>query len=110
MAGVTSSSNTTVSPITMAPCAAGANAAQEPSPANAFRGIPSTVTGTSERAQAMRTTPSFVVVALVPAAEAILSASNLGSSLAKAELPTLATPRTIQLEYKRAFILLLTGL
>src|SRR5262249_24352711 len=51
-------------------------AAQEPRPANGFSATPSTLTATSVRAQAMRTTPSLVVVALVPAAVPILSASR----------------------------------
>src|SRR5205814_1401962 len=43
-------------------------------PANGFNGIPSTFTFTSVRAQAIRTTPSSVVVGLVPAAVPILAA------------------------------------
>ena len=87
MAGVTSSWKTTVSPMTIAPCGAFVNAAHEPSPANGFRGMPSTFTGTSVRGQAMRTTPSSVVVAFVPAAAAIRSASSLRSSWAEAKQP-----------------------
>src|SRR5258708_9488474 len=63
--------------MTIAPCGAGMNAAQEPRPANGASGTPSTVTFTSSRGKAIRTTPSGAVVALVPAAAAILSASNV---------------------------------
>ncbi len=82
--GVTSSWKTTVSPITIAPCGALVKPAHEPRPANGFSGLPSTRMGTSVRAQAMRTTPSGVVVALVCAALAIASASGLFSAPASA--------------------------
>src|SRR5258708_4429316 len=62
--------------MTIAPCGAGVNAAQEPRPANGMSDTPSTVTGTSLRGKAMRITPSGAVVALVAAAVAILSAFN----------------------------------
>src|SRR5262245_60884763 len=76
MAGVTSSWKTTVSPMTIAPCDAGVNAAQEPRPANGLSGMPSTVTATSVRAHAMRTTPSGAVVVCVPAALPMRPASR----------------------------------
>src|SRR5512142_3245356 len=62
--------------MTIAPGGAFVKAAHEPSPANGLSGMPSTFTGTSFRAQAIRTTPSSVVVALVAAAVPILSASS----------------------------------
>src|SRR6516164_4115173 len=76
MAGVTSSWKTTVSPMTMAPCLVGVNAAHEPRPAAGLKDMPSMVTGTSVRAQPRRTTPSGVVVALLPAAWAIFPSSS----------------------------------
>src|SRR5258708_6772377 len=60
----------------MAPCLAGVNAAHEPRPAAGGNAMPSTVTLTSARDQARRTTPSFVVVGLDPAAWPILAASS----------------------------------
>src|SRR5437016_11749878 len=80
--------------MTIAPCFAGVNAAQEPRPANGLSGIPSTITGTSVRAQARRTTPSGVVVAWAPAARPIRSASSLASAAARDVRPPLVPIRT----------------
>src|SRR5882724_5053624 len=63
--------------MTIAPWAVGVKAAHEPNPAAALNDIPSIMTGTSVRAQARRTTPSGVVVALEPAAAPILPSSSL---------------------------------
>jgi hypothetical protein len=71
IAASTSSSNTTVSPITMAPFPIGAKAAHEPKPAAGGRVMPSTVTATSVRDQPIFTTPSGVAVAATPLASAI---------------------------------------
>src|SRR5262245_54793875 len=101
MAGVTSSWKTTVSPMTMAPCFVGVKAAQEPRPAAGLKAMPSTVTATSVRAQPRRTTPSGVVVALLPAALPIFSSSSLEPGPAEAHQPmppsrsTRIVPRTI---------------
>src|SRR5438067_80456 len=76
--------------MTIAPCGVGVNAAHEPRPANGFSGIPSTLTATSVRAQAMRTTPSFSVVAFTPAAVPILPASRVASALASKDQPPTA--------------------
>ena len=54
--------------------------------------MPSTFTGTSLRAQAMRTTPSSVVVAFAAAAAAIRSASSFLSSWAEANSPAPTRP------------------
>src|SRR5262245_4802288 len=88
----------------MAPWWPGVNAAHEPSPANGFRGMPSTVTSTSVRGQPMRTTPSGVVVALVPAASPILSASSLwaGSSARARNAPRIPTDATASHQPGRA--------
>ena len=76
---------------------AAVKAAHEPSPANGRSGMPSTCTATSARAQPMRTTPSFVVVALVPAAAPIFSASRRLSWAAKAHqaAPQQASDRAV---------------
>src|SRR5438477_8482241 len=70
----------------MAPWEAAVRAAQEPRPANGFRGMPSTLTGTSFRGHSIRTTPSFVV-AFVPEALAIFWASTWRSPWARANHP-----------------------
>src|SRR3954453_3501352 len=59
-------------------------AAHEPSPAKGLSGMPSTLSGTSFRGQAMRTVPSGVVVALVAAVGPIRSAESPSSGAAKA--------------------------
>src|SRR5437763_1011862 len=83
--------------MTIAPCGVGVNAAQDPRPANGAIGRPSTVTLTSSRGKAIRTTPSGAVVALVSAAAAILSASNLcpGAVFARSDWPDSSQPELL---------------
>src|SRR5262249_60194923 len=87
--------------MTIAPCGALVKAAHEPSPAKGLSGTPSTLTFTSFRAQAMRTTPSGVAVALVAAADAIRSTSRwssdaeyAGRSEPAARMPAIVAGRT----------------
>src|SRR4051794_5190514 len=79
--------------MTIAPCGALEKAAHEPSPAKGLNGMPSTSNGTSSRGQAMRTTPSGVVVALVSAAAPIRSTSSRSSGAESAEKTEPATRR-----------------
>src|SRR5437868_5828686 len=70
--------------MTMAPWLVGASAAHDPRPAAGLKDMPSTVTATSVRDQAIRTIPSGAEVVFVPAAPAIRSALSLAGSAWKA--------------------------
>src|SRR4051812_8926266 len=88
--------------MTIAPCGALVKAAHEPSPAKGLSGILSTFTGTSERAQAIRTTPSGVVVALAPEAAAIASGSRCVRFWASASGPERQRPKTADTAMRKA--------
>ena len=65
-----------MSPITIARSPMGTNAAHDPSPAAGASRMPSTVTGTSARAQPIFTAPSSWRVASTPAALPIAAGSS----------------------------------